>query len=223
MKVLAIDTATERCSVVLWHDGEVCERSLDTGRGHADVVLPMVAEVLQEAGIGLREVDGIAFGRGPGGFTGVRIAVSVVQGLAFAAELPTVGISNLAAVAQQVARPGDQVLVCMDARMEEVYCGCFELAPGAALVRALRTEQVIKPQAVERWPGVTLITGTGLPAYPQLAAAWDDVTQRPGVLPRARDIALLGAAELAAGRGVPAWEAQPVYLRDQVAWPAPQR
>lgn len=217
MKILAVDTATERCSVALWSAEHCFERSHDSPRAHAELVLPMVAEVLQQAGIGLRELTGIAFGRGPGSFTGVRIAVSVVQGLAFAAGLPVVGVSNLAAVAQQVARAQDEVLVCMDARMGEVYCGRFVLGPAALLVTEVSPESVRRPEAVERG-AATLLAGTGLTAHPQLAAQWPDLPQCAAVLPRAREIALLGAAELAAGRGVPAWEAQPVYLRDEVAW-----
>ncbi len=218
MRVLAIDTATERCSVALQLDGQVLERSQETPRGHADLVLPMVAELLAEAGMSLVQLDGIAYGRGPGGFTGVRIAVSVVQGLAFALDLPTVGISNLAAVAQQVAQPAQRVLVCMDARMEEIYCALFERAVDATLVVAVGPERVIRPAALERHAGVAQVVGTGLSAYQALAAAWQGVPQRPGVLPHARDIALLAVPQLAAGQGVPAAEAQPVYVRDQVAW-----
>jgi tRNA threonylcarbamoyladenosine biosynthesis protein TsaB len=217
MRVLALDTATERCSVALRSEDRLIERCVDTSRAHADLLLPMVAEVLGEAGVELRELAGIAFGRGPGGFTGVRIAVSVTQGLAFAARLPVVGISNLAAVAQQVACPEDEVLVCMDARMGEVYCGRFVLAAGALRVTAVAQEYVRRPEAVERG-AATLLVGTGLTAYPQLASAWPDIAQRADVLPHAREIALLGMAELAAGRGLPAWDAQPVYLRDEVAW-----
>src|SRR5690606_25113450 len=121
MKILAIDTATERCSVALCVGARWIERAVDTARGHAEIVLPMVEQVLEEAGVRLAELAGIAYGRGPGAFTGVRIAIGVVQGLAYGADLPTVGISNLAAVAQQVAAPGARILVCMDARMSEVY------------------------------------------------------------------------------------------------------
>jgi tRNA threonylcarbamoyladenosine biosynthesis protein TsaB len=217
MKVLALETATERCSVALWSAGSIVERSHDTPRGHADLVLPMVAEVLREAGIELRELTGIAYGRGPGGFTGVRIAVSVAQGLAFATGLPVIGISTLAAVAQQVARSADQVLVCMDARMDEVYCGRFELSAQAACVTAVAQERVLAPQDVERG-AATVVAGSGLRGYPQLAATLADLPQRAEVLPRAREVALLAIPELLAQRGVPAWEAQPVYLRDEVAW-----
>jgi tRNA threonylcarbamoyladenosine biosynthesis protein TsaB len=218
MKVLAIDTATERCSVALRIDGEVLVRSIDTARGHADTVLPLLDELLQEARLTLPELDGIAYGRGPGAFTGVRIAVGVVQGLAFGADLPTVGISNLAAVAQQVAQPSDRVLVCMDARMGEVYWAVFDCDRQSGLVIAAGPEHVGRPESVD--PGVGLLNrlaGTGVGAYPQLATSFGHTAVYEKVLPRAQEIALLGATELAAGHGKPAAEAQPVYVRDQVA------
>src|SRR4029453_2048008 len=126
MKLLAIDTATERCSVALALDGRIVERIADTPRGHADLVLPMVESVLTEGRVQLADLDGLAYGRGPGAFTGVRIAVGVAQGLSFGAGLLTVGVSDLAAVARQVAQAGERVLVCMDARMGEVYWAVFE-------------------------------------------------------------------------------------------------
>jgi tRNA threonylcarbamoyladenosine biosynthesis protein TsaB len=218
MKVLAIDTATERCSVALRIEGQVLVRSMDTARGHADNVLPLLDELLSEAGITLRELDGIAYGRGPGAFTGVRIAVGVVQGLAFGAQLLTVGISNLAAVAQQVAKPAERVLVCMDARMGEVYWAVFECDPESGLVVAAGPEQVGRPETVDPGAGLlSTLAGTGFGAHPQLAATFSQLPVHGGLLPRAQEVALLGEAELVAGRGKPAAEAQPVYLRDQVA------
>jgi tRNA threonylcarbamoyladenosine biosynthesis protein TsaB len=218
MKVLAIDTATERCSVALRIDGQVLVRSMDTARGHADNVLPLLDELLREAGVTLPELDGIAYGRGPGAFTGVRIAVGVVQGLALGARLLTVGISNLAAVAQQVAKPAQRVLVCMDARMGEVYWAVFECDPRSGLVVAAGTERVGRPETVNLESGIlNTLAGTGFGAHPQLAAAFGQLPVHGNLLPRAQDIALLGEAELVAGRGKPAAEAQPVYLRDQVA------
>lgn len=217
MKVLAIDTATERCSVALRIHGQVTQRVIDTARGHADMVLPMVEEILRAAGLSLRDLDGIAYGRGPGAFTGVRIAIGVVQGLAFGANLPTVGISDLAAVAQQVAQPGDHVLVCMDARMGEVYWATFLCDVDSGLVVANSAERVGRPETVETGDAVNVLTGTGFRAYPQLVTAYPDLAIHDSVLPRAVEIAWLGDAELRAGRGRPAVEAQPVYLRDQVA------
>lgn len=218
MKILAIDTATERCSLALRIDGQVLVRSMDTARGHADNVLPLLDELLREAGLTLPELDGIAYGRGPGAFTGVRIAVGVVQGLAFGARLLTVGISNLAAVAQQVATPGQRVLVCMDARMGEVYWAVFDCDSRSGLVVAVGAEQVGRPETVNPGPGtLNVLAGTGFGAHPQLAAAFSQLPVHGDLLPRAQEIALLGAAELAAGHGRPAAEAQPVYVRDQVA------
>lgn len=217
MKILAIDTATERCSVALRIHGRVTERVVDTPRGHADLILPMVEEILREAGVSLRDLDGIAYGRGPGGFTGVRIAIGVVQGLAFGAALPAIGISNLAAVAQQVAQPGDRVMVCMDARMSEVYWATFQCDASQGLVVASSVEKVGRPETVETHDTINVAAGTGFRAYPQLASTFHGIVIHDSMLPRAAEIALLGEPELRAGRGHPAAEAQPVYLRDQVA------
>jgi tRNA threonylcarbamoyladenosine biosynthesis protein TsaB len=216
MKLLAIDTATERCSVALLIDERIVERAVETQRGHADLVLPMVEAVLAEGGLTLRQLDGLAYGRGPGGFTGVRIAVGVAQGLAYGAQLATVGISDLAAVAQQFASAGARILVCMDARMNEVYWGRFEATPDG-LVKPTSAERVDRPEAVE--PGdATIFAGTGFGAYGQLAAGRAATIAVHGAArPDARDIARLAAAELRAGRGKPPEQAQPVYLRDQVA------
>jgi tRNA threonylcarbamoyladenosine biosynthesis protein TsaB len=216
MKLLAIDTATERCSVALLVDERVIERAMETARGHADVVLPMVDEVLAESGLKLQQLDGLAYGRGPGAFTGVRIAVGVAQGLAYGAKLATVGISNLAAVAQQFAVPGARILVCMDARMNEVYWCRFE-GTADGLVRPTATERVDRPEAVEAGDA-TIFVGTGFGAYPQLAVGRPGSAVHSTVLPHAREIARLAAVELRAGRGEPPERAQPVYLRDQVAF-----
>lgn len=215
MKLLAIDTATQRCSVAVLVNEHIVERSAETVRGHADLVLPMVEAVLGESGLRLQDLDGIAYGRGPGAFTGVRLAVGVVQGLAYGARLATVGISDLAAVAQQVARAGDRVLVCMDARMGEVYWAQFQAMADGTVV-PLGSERVDRPEAVLT-AGVGIFAGTGFHAHPQLAAAaGQDVVLHDFVLPHAREIARLGALEIRAGRGQPAELAQPVYLRDSV-------
>jgi tRNA threonylcarbamoyladenosine biosynthesis protein TsaB len=215
MKLLAIDTATERCSVALSIDDRSIERATETQRGHADLVLPMVEAVLEESGLTLRELDGLAYGRGPGAFTGVRIAVGVAQGLAYGAQLVTVGVSDLAAVAQQFTSPGARILVCMDARMNEVYWARFE-ATSDGLVVPTSAERVDRPEAVE--PGeATVFAGTGFDAYPQLVGGRVAVAVHGTARPHARDIARLAAAELRAGRGQPPEKAQPVYLRDQVA------
>lgn len=214
MRILAIDTATERCSVALRWEGRVLEQSVETPRGHADLILPMVQSVLAESGSTLQQLDGIAYGRGPGGFTGVRIAIGVVQGLAFGAGLLTAGVSDLAAVAQHVAQPGRRVLVCMDARMGEVYTGSF-LCSASGLVEAIGIEAVQRPEDVIT-RDAAIFAGTGFKAYPQLASRLS-APAHDTLLPHAREIALLGEAALRAGQGVDAAEAQPVYIRDNVA------
>ena len=129
MKLLALDTATELCSAALWLDGALLTREATRARGHSELILPMIAELLAESGVALSQLDAIAFGRGPGAFTGVRLAAGIAQGLGFAAGLPLLPISDLRALAAQVLLPDGAVrhaLICQDARMEEVYWGCFE-------------------------------------------------------------------------------------------------
>src|SRR5690606_41346453 len=127
--LLALDTATEACSVALLHEGRVLSRYEVAPRLHAQRLLPMVQEVLDEAGIAIAALDAIAFGRGPGAFTGVRIAIGVVQGLAFALDRPVLPVSNLAVLAQRAHRESgaSQVAAAIDARMDEIYWGCFAL------------------------------------------------------------------------------------------------
>jgi tRNA threonylcarbamoyladenosine biosynthesis protein TsaB len=154
MKILALDTATEACSAALLIDGRLIAREMELERGHAENILPMIDAVLAEVGVSLAAVDAIAFGRGPGGFTGVRLAASVTQGLAFAADRPVVPVSDLAAVAQRALEmePGtDRVIVCNDARMQEVYWACFE-RDDQGFARLVGAEHVGPPEGVELWP-----------------------------------------------------------------------
>ena len=226
MRILAIDTATEACSAALLDGERAIWREMEVGRGHAERILTLVDQVLAESGLALRQLDAIAFGRGPGSFTGVRLAAGVTQGLAFGAGLPVVPISDLQAIAQQLmpsTRESEprQVLVCNDARMQEVYWGCFRsnehrLAEPVGPERVSPPDQVRLPQG---WSG--LGAGRGFTAYadlrsrlgPHLSAIHADL------LPRAREIALLARAEVAAGRLLSPEEALPVYLRDDVARP----
>jgi len=228
MKLLAIDTATEACSVALYQDGRLITREQEFERDHAEHILPMVDEVLREANLDLRHLDALAVGRGPGGFTGVRLAVSVVQGLAFGAGLPVVPVSDLRAVAQraldlepQVAR----VLACNDARMQEVYWAHFERGPDS-LAQSAGPERVSPPGEVSLPPawhslGAALCAaGRGLRAQPQIRERLPpQAVVLDHLLPRAAEIARLAIPEAKAGRGVPAEEAMPVYLRDNVARP----
>ncbi len=218
MKILAIDTVTEACSAALWIDGEVRERFEVAPRRHTELILPMVEDLLAEAGLGLADLDALAVDRGPGSFTGVRVGIGVVQGLALARDLPVHPVSSLAALAMQVP-PSATVLPMIDARMDEVYWGVYEREGGT--VRLVGEEHVTPPQAV-RFPENTPITalGTGLHAFrerfltlfPDLRVA--DPPDTPA-LPRAADVARL-AASRAPGEAVPAEQALPVYLRDQV-------
>lgn len=217
--LLAIDTATEQCSVALLHQGAELSRGVQTPRGHADLVLPMVQELMAEAGLSFTQLDAIAFGRGPGGFTGVRIAIGVAQGLAYAADLPLLPVSNLAAVAQQGARLvsiGAQLLVCMDARMGEVYSGLFKL-DSDGLVTTASAEQVCPPERIDvATSSLSMGLGTGFRAYPLLKQRYAELPLKEDALPHAADIARLAVREWHAGLRVSPADAAPVYLRDQV-------
>ncbi len=219
VNLLAIDTATEQCSVALSYGTHCIMRCVQTPRGHAELVLPMVQDVMAEAGLGFTQLKAIAFGRGPGAFTGVRIAIGVAQGLAFAADLPLLPVSDLAAVAQQAAAtvPADaQILVCMDARMGEVYTGLFIPAVDG-MVEPRGTEQVCPPERVAIVAGdLTIGLGTGFRAYPSLRERYSGITLIDDVLPRATEIARLGIRDWHSGLAVSAELAAPVYLRDQV-------
>jgi tRNA threonylcarbamoyladenosine biosynthesis protein TsaB len=219
MKVLALDAATEACSAALFDAGSVSERFEVIGRGHAGRLLPMADELLTERGVSLRELDAIAFGRGPGGFTGLRIAAGLAQGLAAGAGKPVLPVSNLAAVAAAAASAHGRtrVLVCMDARMGEVYWAAFDCS--AASPQPLTRELLSDPGAVEP-PGAEMLYGAGhgFGAYPALGErlAGRLYGVDGGALPRAREIAVIGAADFAAGAALAPARGLPVYLRDDV-------
>jgi tRNA threonylcarbamoyladenosine biosynthesis protein TsaB len=220
MRVLALDTATEACSAAVLADGRVVGVFEEVGRGHAARILQMVDLVLRDAGVSLSMLDGIAASVGPGSFTGVRIGVSVAQGLAFGAGLPVVAVSTLEALAWQAMRTGaGQVLACLDARMAEVYCGCFRADPQHGLI-ACCPPSVGPPGLVDApFSGAFHGIGRGFAAYPELGAR-AGITLAPGAcdaLPDARDIVHLGARRLAAGAGVDPALLAPLYLRDKVA------
>ncbi len=221
MKLLALDTSAEACSAALHLDGALIQHLEPTPRRHGELILPMLEGLLAQAGLGLRALDGVAFGRGPGSFTGVRIAVAVAQGLAFGAGVPTLPVSTLAALAQgEYRRAGRRrLLAALDARMGEVYWGAFEVG-AEGLVRPCGPEIVSPPDQVpvpqgDGWWGV----GSGWGAWStvfaeRLGGGLAGVS--PGACCEARDIALLAAAEAAAGRFVAPELARPVYLRDRV-------
>ncbi|NQD95949.1 tRNA (adenosine(37)-N6)-threonylcarbamoyltransferase complex dimerization subunit type 1 TsaB [Pseudomonas sp. CrR25] len=223
--LLALDTATEACSVALLHDGEVLSHYEVIPRLHAQRLLPMIKTLLDEAGVPLAAVDAIAFGRGPGAFTGVRIAIGVVQGLAFALERPVVPVSNLAVLAQRALREhgAQQVAAAIDARMDEVYWGCYRAEQGE--MRLLGVEAVLPPERAalpREGTGDWFAAGTGWGSYGAripLAVIGQDTT----MLPHAADLLSLARFAWTRGEALPADQAQPVYLRDRVATPkAPQ-
>lgn len=220
MRVLAIDTSTEALSVALRTEDGTLERGLSTARGHAAQVLSLIDAVLGEAGARLSQLDGIAAGIGPGSFTGVRISVAVAQGLGFGAGLPVAPITSLEALAFPAIESGaDRVIACLDARMGEIYWGCFS-ADALRGLRVLGPLQVapasrVRLPSADRYRGV----GRGFAAYPELAAlAGVELDPRSATaLPNAADMARLGALRLAAGEGVDPAELKPEYVRDKVA------
>lgn len=216
MKILALETATEACSAAVWQDGQVIER-FEPGRRHSERILSMVEEVLAESGYALTQMDALAYGRGPGSFTGLRIGAGVAQGLAFGADLPVVPVSTLLALAAGQNAP--RVLAALDARMGQVYWGlCADDGRGMRLTgpeSVSRPGDLILPGESE-WIGV----GSGWDVYAPLLqarlgaciAAW-----HPGIWPRACQVAALGARGYVAGEAVSAQEALPLYVRDDVA------
>lgn len=223
MNILALDTSTEYCSAALWRDGLCVERVALAGQSHSTLLMPMIDAVLAESALTLRDVDGVAYGEGPGSFTGLRIACAVVQGLAFSADLPVVGVGTLHAMA--VAGEASRVICCLDARMQEVYHAAYERQDGQW--REISAPQVCSPSAVPLpegadWTGC----GSGFAAYgdalrhrlgPGLTAC------RADVYPQARDIARLAAPLFAAGKGLPAEQAAPLYIRNKVALKTAER
>jgi tRNA threonylcarbamoyladenosine biosynthesis protein TsaB len=222
MRVLALDAATEACSVALLSNDDVIVRIVDSGKSSAQQILSLVEAVLAEGQVSLAMLDGIAASIGPGAFTGVRISVAVAQGLAFGAGLQVAPVTTLEALALQVLQqPGAAMacLACLDARMGEVYWGCFtaDAARGVIESGALK---VGPPASVAvglkgRHTGI----GRGFSAYPELAKIPGvEISSRDSLaLPNAREFAQLGALRLAGGGGLDPADLKPLYLRDKVA------
>lgn len=222
MKLLALDTATEACSVAVIVDDQLYGCFELTPRAHAQMILPMIDDVLDEAGINRGDVDVLAFGRGPGSFTGVRVAASTAQGIAFGLSCPVIPVSDLEALALQAYRfyQAEHILVAIDARMKEVYWGEYEIQDGLPVL--LGEEQVVAPEQVplvsssSQYVGI----GSGWNSYRQaldtrLGERVSDVYET--ALPRAQEIALLATRSFEAGHVLAADQAIPVYLRDNVA------
>jgi tRNA threonylcarbamoyladenosine biosynthesis protein TsaB len=225
--IVALETSSELASCALLHDGRLTSRSADGVRTHSASLLPMVQELLAEAGIGLAQCDAIAFGAGPGSFTGVRTACGIAQGLGFGAGLPLVPVVTLDAMALAChERHGAaEVLALLDARMNEVYWAQYRFndgAPVAVLPPALSAPVGVAPQ------GAPQACGNGLTAYAEaFAGAFTGpaftLAADATVLPHAEQVARLGAAAFAAGHAVAAADAQPLYLRNKVAYTRAER
>ncbi|HCB12122.1 MAG TPA: tRNA (adenosine(37)-N6)-threonylcarbamoyltransferase complex dimerization subunit type 1 TsaB [Gammaproteobacteria bacterium] len=217
MKLLALETATEACSAAVWIDGAVFECYELAPRRHAALILPMIEMVLAEAGLTIHQLDALAVGRGPGAFTGVRIAIGVVQGMAFASDLPVAPISTLAALALGTARETGQtrIAAALDARMGEVYWGTWAVTDEAT--QWLAEEQVCAPSQVTAPPGEWFGAGSGWTTYSQIlsqrliASGW-----KGDCYPRAGDVARLAADPGRRSEWLTAEQVRPVYLRNQV-------
>ncbi|KEF31051.1 putative molecular chaperone [Marinobacter nitratireducens] len=225
MKLLALDTSSGGCSAALLDDGEITERFEIAPRGHTRLLMPMVRELLAEKNLTPSELDALAFACGPGSFTGIRIATGVVQGLAWGLDIPVVPVSSLAAVAvgaidQFGLAEGDAVAVAFDARMGEVYWGCFGCADGLPVL--LGEEQVCPPSMVSlescsgRWVGA----GPGWQFRADMPGAVSNAVPDSieSLVPRASGVARLAIHAAESGATVSADKAQPVYIRDEVAW-----
>jgi len=224
VRVLAVDAATEASSVALLSNGESMVRIVDSGKSSAQQILRLVEEVLAEGQVSLAMLDGIAASIGPGAFTGVRISVAVAQGLAFGAGLQVAPVTTLEALALQALALQDlrepaAALACLDARMGEVYWGCFTADAARGVIES-GAPKVGPPASVAlRFEGRHIGIGRGFSAYPELARI-PGVEILPGnelALPNAREFAQLGALRLAAGGGLDPADLKPLYLRDKVA------
>ncbi len=223
MKLLVLDTSTEWCSAALWLDGRVEARRVHAGQQHSSLLLPMVDALLRDHGVALRELDAIAYGAGPGSFTGLRIACAVTQGLAFGSGLPVVGVSTLESIAEQTG--AEQVLTVLDARMAEVYWAAYR-REGADWHTVYAPQLAVPDTVVVPAGGTWIGAGNGFAALaevlrPRLAprlARIDDT-----LVPDAAAMARLAARAFERGEAVDAALAAPIYLRDKVALTVDER
>ena len=223
MKILAVETSTEYCSVALWRDGAVSERCELVGQKHSEVLMAMLDGLLADAGIRIKQVDGIAFGKGPGSFTGVRIACGVAQGLALGAGVNVVGVCTLQALAEASGK--DKVIAVLDARMGELYLAAYEKRSDAwatTIAPCLCNAESAPDIDGEGWFGVGngfAVNGAALRArYGRRLRGVDELA-----VPRASAVARIAAVEFARGNAVDAAQALPLYLRDKVALKTSER
>lgn len=216
MQILAIETSTDLGSCALWRDGAVSERSCPPGKPHSETLLPLVRELLAEAGLKVGGLDAIAFGVGPGAFTGLRVACGVAQGLAVAANLPLIPVTSLETMAAMSG--ADRVLALLDARMGEVYAGSFRLTDGAYTLQGEIRVSAPDAVALPTEPG-WLACGNAIAAYPALQARLSaaGLAGQPGIMPTAAALVRLAAPKAMRGAGIDAALAAPLYIRDKVA------
>lgn len=220
--ILALDTCTEACSAALYYQGQIFSELADAPREHSQRLLPMVETVLQRAGIGLDTVDAIAYGRGPGSFTGIRICTSMTQGLALGLDIPVIGISTLAAMAQMAitVHRAEQIVCAIDARMGEVYWGQFVARHGVATLVGVEVVSAPSALLLALDPNKPIVgCGTGFDAYPELLTLGQGIVTLDDVkYPDARYMLTLAELDLKAGQATAVDALEPVYLRDTVTW-----
>ena len=224
--LLALDTSTEACSVALWHKGEKTHLDELAQRTHTKRILPMIDELLANSGINLKQVDALAFGRGPGSFTGVRVGAGIAQGLAFGADLPVIAVSNLTAMAQAAfeLHQVENVAAAIDARMNEVYFSQVKREKVRSELgeffqwNPVIEEQVCQPEkALEQLSDLTAYrVGTGWGAYPQFKDSGLEGSDI--ILPSAQYMLELALTDYAQNKIISALEIEPVYLRNEVTW-----
>lgn len=226
MRILALDASTETCAVALGGDGGFVERSTIAGQRHSELLLPMIQALLADAGIGIEALDGVAFGSGPGSFTGLRIACGVAQGLALGADLPVIGVPTLAAMAEAArVRDGSRrVIAALDARMREVYIAAYayeETSWRECVAPAVSAPEAAPLPMGSNWLGA----GGGFGVYPALRKRLETALGRcdPEIMPTASAIGALALSGFAAGAGVAARDAAPLYVRHRVALTTAER
>jgi tRNA threonylcarbamoyladenosine biosynthesis protein TsaB len=217
LKILSLETSTELCSAALWRDGEVEIREAQAGQKHSELLLPMIDALLVSQNLKLKGLDGIAFGAGPGSFTGLRIACSVAQGLAFGAEIPVLGVGTLLALAAASGAP--RAVCCLDARMGQIYHAAYDKHGGDW--HAVHEPGLYAPEDAPPLPGNDWAAcGNGFAVHcveleqryrGQLVKVMDTL------MPHAREIATLAARGFERGQGIPADQAAPLYVRDKIA------
>jgi len=223
MNLLAIETSEAACSAAIWSNGDVIEKYREQPRGHSELLLPMIDTLMSESGISKKQLDAIAFGRGPGSFTGVRIAAAVTQGISFGLDIPVMPVSSLQALAQGVCRTSDhqQVAAAFDARMNEVYWALCS-ADNDGVMQLQGGEMVCAPERVSQpQQGGWIGAGSGWNAYAEelseRLSPWIG-QQFPHLYCHAQDVASIAAHALSQGDvAVTAAQALPLYLRNNVA------